>query len=285
MSIQELKNNIACPPEEITLVFDADKSLEDLENIYRQNLSMCAIIESANIEKEEFIVSLSNSAHAILPFKDCLIQSFMSMTYLNPRGEKLLSHYSQSIIGKKVSVNITHFSENEIRVTRIPSLEKAYKTILKECENPNSIFQCLVLSCSRRSAFVDMGGGIVGIVPMQELSLVRYSNVSNWITAGDTFYAMLESLDSDMHFSLSRKAYSLCEINPKIFEVGDLLTVAIGDRVPTHDGYFVELTPGIAGIMDSKRMLFEGEVTLGIIRKIIPDTHVPCGYRFRLDEA
>lgn len=286
MKIQEYDPRIVLLPEEVALTFDESLSLEDFESCFRSHTSVCGIVDDVDVENEEFIVELSNSIEAHLPFKESVYQDFIELSYETNYGEIIPSHYSESLIGRKISVYITSFTEDRIEVSRIPSLKNAYEAILEGIKDQSSIFQCYVLSCSRRSAFVDMGGGVLGLIPVKNLSCLMYTDLQYWVQAGDIFSAKIDSFDKEnMKFYLSRKAYSLSEISPDSFERGDMITVAVGQPVPSCDGYFVEITPGIAGIMDSKRVLLEGEIALGTISKIIPDDRVLCGFRFRLDDS
>lgn len=285
MVTQEYDPRIALLPEELALTFDESISLEYLESCYRSHIPVCGIVKDVDIESEEFIVSLSDSIDAYLPFKESTIQNFIELSYESLSGKITTSDYSNSLIGLKISVHITQFTPERIEISRIHSLTLAYETIMNEITNPNAIFQCYVLSTSKRSAFVDMGGGILGRIPIKELSCLRYSDIDYWVQPGESFAVKLTSIEENMQFNLSRKKYSLSEISADSFKIGDMITVAIGQSVPKGDGYFVEITPGIAGIMDSKRYLYEGEFSIAIISKIIKDDRVFCGYRFRLDDA
>ena len=284
MAIQEYDPRIVLLPEELALTFDESISLEQLESCYRTHTSVCGIVEDVDLENREFIISLSNSIEAFLPFKETTIQNFIDLFLELDSGEIIISNYSESLIGRKISVHITDFTQERIEVSRIHSLALAYETIMDSVQDAGALFQCYVLSTSRRSAFVDIGGGIFGRIPIKELSCLRYTDINYWVQPGDSFTAKLETVENNM-FTLSRKTYSLSEITADSFERGDMITVAVGQPVPQGDGYFVEITPGIAGIMDSKRILLEGEIALGIISKIIPDDRVLCGYRIRLDDA
>ena len=204
MVTQEYDPRIALLPEELALTFDESISLEYLESCYRSHIPVCGIVKDVDIESEEFIVSLSDSIDAYLPFKESTIQNFIELSYESLSGKITTSDYSNSLIGLKISVHITQFTPERIEISRIHSLTLAYETIMNEITNPNAIFQCYVLSTSKRSAFVDMGGGILGRIPIKELSCLRYSDIDYWVQPGESFAVKLTSIEENMQFNLSR---------------------------------------------------------------------------------
>ena len=288
MSVQMLSSTVACEPEAFALLkYNAMLTHADIVSMYQSSSPLCGFIKSANLEKEEFTVLLSDSVTATMPFKESRIQSHLSTVLVNSTGDKILSFYCKSLIGTYVTVHIHSISGTNFTVSRIPTLWKSFNQIITECQNPNSIYKCVVLSIATKSVFVDIGGGIVGIVPIQNLSCLRYTNLKRWIHVGDSFYAKMDASSefSKMKFTLSRKEYSIATISANTFQKNDIVSVLVGDKVPTNDGYFVELTPGICGVMDSNRVIREGSTALGVISKITPDSHLPCGYRIKLNEV
>ena len=275
----------SCTPEFFRFGYDSLATHEKIRSSFLKKETISAIIREANISRKEFKVSLSDYVEATLPFSECVVQDFIEMTYSYPGEEpdSSLSYYAKSLLGTKVSVTITSFSDASITVSRKQPLKQAYEEILKEKSNPNIVYKCMVLSLSSKAAFVDMGGGIVGLIPAVELSKVFYVNLRNWVEVGDVMWATPYNMPEDGRFVLSRKNFYAKNGEAEDFSEGDIIPVHIGNRVPGGDGYYVELTPGIAGIMDSPMRLYEGDVILALIKKKIPDAKVPCGFRFRLD--
>lgn len=275
----------SCAPEFFRFGYNSQASLEKIRSSYLKKEKIGAIIREADLSRKEFKVSLSDYVEAILPFGECVVQDFIEMTYSYPGEETAssLSHYANSLLGTKVFVTITKFSDASITVSRKAALTQAFNEILAESSNPNIVYKCVVLSFSRRAVFVDMGGGIVGLIPAIELSKVFYEDMKNWVEVGDVFWATPYNMPEDGHFVLSRKDFYARNGEAEDFSEGDIIPVYIGDKVSNSDGYFVEMTPGIAGIMDSHMQLYEGDMILAIIRRKIADSKVPCGYKFRLD--
>ena len=281
-------STVACEPEAFALLkYNAMLTHADIAKMHRFGSPLRGLIKSANLEKEEFTVLLSDSVTATMPFKESLIQSHISTVLVNSYGDKILSFYCRSLLGTYVTVHIKSISTAEIKVTRIPSLWESFSILMEECKKTNSFYKCVVLSIAPKSVFVDIGGGIVGLVPIQNLSCLRYTNLNRWIHVGDSFYAKMDARSefNKMKFTLSRKEYSIATISANTFQKNDIVSVLVGDKVPTNDGYFVELTPGICGIMDSNRVIREGSTALDVISKITPDSHLPCGYRVKLNEV
>lgn len=272
-------------PPESEVQYKPQATLEDIELSFRNQKPICGIVISADPEKEECKVALSNLITATLPFDECIVQNFIDMLFINERGEKKLGNYTQSLIGHQVMVTITKLTTDCIEVSRKPSLNQAFEEILQECKNNDATFLCTVLSYSSKAVFVDMGGGIVGLIPIGELSFVEYFNLSKWIKIGEKFYAKIENYNEDGHFTLSRKAYYSRFCVPKNYTKDSYMQVTISRPVAQNDGYFVELPGRMVGLMDSTRKYKEGDTAIAVITKTMCDPTFRCGFRIHLTEA
>lgn len=274
-----------CLPEELELSYTSTLSLKEIEFSRRHQKPLCAIVESYNLSAKCFKVRLSDEFTAILPFTDSVIQDFIAMTKDGDDGIIHAGMYTNAMTNRKIKVHVSKITSNGIYVTRKIALNDAYKKITKYISGKNTVFRCSVLSNSSKTVFVDIGGGILGAVAIADLSFVHYADINKWISQKDEFFACLVKKTEDRRFNLSRKEFYAHDGSAFSFKYGDMPVVKISQAVPKGDGYYVEITPGIAGVMDSKKVRHEGQETIGIIHKIVPDSKVPCGFKFRLYET
>ena len=255
----------------------------ELEEAKQTQKKLPAKIIDSNIDRREFIVSFGNGYTAVLPFEDSIYRGTINL--LSRNGN--LSRYSTALIGENVYVLITDIDNSGyITVSRKPLLKQAYQKIRELCENENPIFQCRAIYNTAKSAMVDMGGGILGIIPIQELSMVVYNNIENWIKTGDTFFASFYEFDQEKNmFILSRKQYY--GQHSTVPQIGEQIYVKTGKITESNPfGRFVELTPGIAGVLNKPRHFYEeGTLVKAKVSCRIEDPQILCGYRIQLIPA
>ena len=283
MDTTRFMEQLACLPDDVGDGF-TDLTISEIYQAYLKGTCIYGLVESIDIENECFNVKLGKNVYGILYFDDAYIQDTIVMTFNLATGQKVPGHYANSLVGTKVKVEVALISNDQILLTRKPLLTKALTSILDYVDHNGKIFFCRVLSFSKKSVFVDIGGGILGNIPISALSWVHYTYIERWVRKGDQFFANLVSVRPSMDFSLSRKSFYSGNDNPLDYKVRDIIPVQVAHSVPKGDGYFVEITPGIAGIMDSQKRLAEGEIKLGVIHNILKSQSSPCGYKFRLYE-
>lgn len=273
---------IILQPEGCEITKTLDMTPNIAENAWKKNYRIPAKIIGVDLNRREFTTSLGNNYVAALPFEDSVLRSSIQM--VNKKGE--LAAYSKSLIDQYVYVLISDIDKfGHISVTRKPLLSQAYQKVCEHCKNQNSIFKCRVMYCTEASAMVDIGGGIMGIIPIQELSTMIYKDITKWIYPGQTFGATLSKFERLKNmFILSRKRFY--SMNPKIPKLNETIWVQAGHRTDSNPfGLYVQIDPGIAGVLNKPRLQYsEGHYIKATVSRIIPDKNVLCGYRIQLIE-
>lgn len=280
---------VATPPKEVFHYDYRNLNRSEVFDAYIKNQPIVGIVTDIDIPSRKFLVKLGESITAVLPFQEAIIQKEVPLTYPNYTGEMSISNYSESLLNQRIPVNVLEINFDRIVVTRIPILTEAYNSFLELPLFAEMPVLCTVLSVSKKFVFVDCGNGLLGSILVNDLSVIRYTKLENWVSVGDQFYAILKDINKEnMRISLSRKDYYLNynQDIKNIYKNGEInmKVVQIAQRTPRKDGYFVELNPGIAGIMDTKRYHEEGDLTIAIVTKITADDTKPCGYKIHLDE-
>lgn len=118
-------------------------------------------------------------------------------------------------------------------------------------------------------AFVDIGCGIVALIPIDAISVSRIEHPRERFTVGMNIKAVVKSLDNG-RISLSHKELlGTWEENAERFSPGE--TVAGIIRSVESYGAFVELCPNLAGLAESKEGIKVGEQASVFIKSIIPE--------------
>jgi small subunit ribosomal protein S1 len=117
-------------------------------------------------------------------------------------------------------------------------------------------------------AFVDIGCGIVALIPIDAISVSRIEHPRERFTIGMDIKAVVRSIE-DNRISLSHKELlGTWEENASKFTPGE--TVAGIIRSVESYGAFVELAPNLAGLAESKEGVKVGEQASVYIKSIIP---------------
>ncbi len=134
---------------------------------------------------------------------------------------------------------------------------------------PGDIIDAKVTHLENFGAFVDIGCGIVALIPIDAISVSRIEHPRERFTVGMDIKAVVKSIDEG-RISLSHKELlGTWEENAEKFTPGE--TVAGIIRSVESYGAFVELCPNLAGLAESKEGIKVGEQASVFIKSIIPE--------------
>lgn len=140
------------------------------------------------------------------------------------------------------------------------------KTDLQEGQIVNGI----VKNITPYGAFVDIGGGIVGLVHIEDLSVARIKTPYERIKIGQKLNIVVKSIDRELgRINLSYKElFGSWEENANKFAVGMKTKGIIRETEKNKNGIFIELTPNLVGMAEYKEGLNYGEKIDIVIKKI-----------------
>ena len=140
------------------------------------------------------------------------------------------------------------------------------KTELKEGQVVNGI----VKNITPYGAFVDIGGGIVGLVHIEDLSVGRIKTPYERIKIGQKLNIVVKSIDREQgRINLSYKEqFGSWEENANNFQVGMKTKGIIRETEKNKNGIFIELAPNLVGMAEYKEGLNYGEKINVFIKKI-----------------
>lgn len=118
-------------------------------------------------------------------------------------------------------------------------------------------------------AFADIGCGIIALMPIDTISVSRIEHPKERFTIGMNIKAVIKSIENG-RISLSHKELlGTWQENADKFVVGE--TVAGVVRSVESYGAFVELSPNLAGLAESKEGVKVGQQASVYIKSIIPN--------------
>lgn len=140
------------------------------------------------------------------------------------------------------------------------------KTDLKVGDNIKGI----VKNITPYGAFIDIGGGVVGLAYIEDLSVARIKTPYERLKIGQNVNIVVKSINRETgKLNLSYKdTLGTWEENAKKFSVGMNTKGIIRETEKNKNGIFIELTPNLVGMAEYKEGLKYGEKVDLYIKKI-----------------
>lgn len=213
-------------------------------------------------ENYNLYVKLDNGIEGIIPRKE--VEAFnldeSGLPNVNLCAGKV-HKYVQFKIKEKEGNNYV-FSRKEVQKEVLNSV----KTDLLEGQNVNGI----VKNITPYGAFVDIGGGIVGLVHIEDLSVARIKTPYERIKIGQKLNIVVKSIDRENgRINLSYKEqFGSWEENANKFIVGMKTNGIVRETEKNKNGIFIELAPNLVGMAEYVDGLKYGERIDVVIKKI-----------------
>lgn len=129
----------------------------------------------------------------------------------------------------------------------------------------------VVVSTNDYAAFVDVGGGVTGILKAEDITDNVIKHTSDILRVGQRIQVIVKKYDRDTgRIELSYKEQlGTFEDNVKKFKEGDIVEGII--RGSIRSGVFVELAPNLVGMAEHVNGVEYGQKVLVSIKRIIPE--------------
>lgn len=179
-----------------------------------------------------------------------------------------------SKVNKPVSFVITDVKSDE---KFKPYAVLSRRAVQKRCQReyidtlqPGDVIKGKITHMEPFGCFVDIGCGIVSLLPIDAISVSRISHPRDRFFIGQNIYAVVKTIGADGKICLSHKELlGSWEENAARFSPGE--TVAGIVRSVESYGVFVELAPNLAGLAELKPGVAIGQQASVYIKNLIPE--------------
>ena len=154
-------------------------------------------------------------------------------------------------------------------LSRREAQEKAMGSL--ECLTPGTVLTCRVIRLERFGAFLDIGCGIVAMLPIEHISVSRISHPKERFREGQKILAAVYAIDRE-HRRISmthRELLGTWMENASRFAPGETVRGIV--RSVKEYGSFIELTPNLSGLTDTREDLAPGDAVSVYIKSIRPE--------------
>lgn len=184
------------------------------------------------------------------------------------RDIALISRVNKIVCFKVTELDLTDSGELEARLSR--------KAAQLECENnmisklrPGDIIDARISHMEKFGSFVDIGCGIPSLVPIDTMSVSRISHPTDRFRTGQLIRVIVKGTENGMIFLTHKELLGTWEENACRFKIGETVPGVV--RSIESYGVFVELTPNLAGLAESKEGISVGQSVSVYIKAIIPE--------------
>lgn len=182
-----------------------------------------------------------------------------------------------SRVGKPTCFTITDISVDgrgkpRLLLSRRRAQEQAMAWLLENAV-PGAVIPARVTHLASFGAFVDIGCGVISLIPLACLSVSRVSHPRDRLAPGQDVLAVVTAVDRDRRrFSLSQKELLGTWLeNAADFAPGDTVPGVV--RSVQDYGVFVELAPNLSGLAEGRTAVKPGEAVAVYIKSIRPAGH------------
>lgn len=182
-----------------------------------------------------------------------------------------------SRVGKPTCFTITDISVDgggkpRLLLSRRRAQEQAMAWLLENAV-PGAVIPARVTHLASFGAFVDIGCGVISLIPLACLSVSRVSHPRDRLAPDQDVLAVVTAVDRDRRrFSLSQKELLGTWLeNAADFATGDTVPGVV--RSVQDYGVFVELAPNLSGLAEGRTAVQPGEAVAVYIKSIRPAGH------------
>jgi len=239
---------------------------EDLNSL-RQAMTDGIILEQRAIafDKEKNLIVRLGNTKGIIPYSECSLGTANGTA----RDISIISR-----VGKPVCFIITDFVETEygetVALLSRRAVQEAYYTSTLAYLRPGDIINCRVTHIEPFGCFCDVGCGISALLPLDFISVSRIKHPSERIYNGMELRCIVRSVDPLGRLLLThRELLGTWEENAALFSAGETVYGTV--RSIESYGVFIELTPNLTGLAESRPGVRVGQHAAVFIKGMNPE--------------
>ena len=178
-----------------------------------------------------------------------------------------------SKINKFVQFKVKDASKKDIVILSRKAVGKEAMSWMKNDLKEGMKVCGIVKNIRPYGAFVEIGGGIVGLVHIEDISVARIKSPFERLKIGQKINIVVKSIDRKTNrIILSYKEmYGTWEENIQEFKEGMTVKGIAREKEKYKNGIFVELKPNLIGMAEYKENIEYGQDVNVYIKKIIPE--------------
>lgn len=180
---------------------------------------------------------------------------------------------STSKVNRYVQFKVKGIDEANHYVLSRKDVEKDAINWIKNEVQEGTVLKGIVKSIQPYGAFVEIGGGIVGLLHIEDMSVARIKSPKERLRIGQKINIMVKSIDKEQEKIILtyKELLGTWEENVKGIVEGTTVTGKAREVEKSKNGIFIELKPNLVGLAEYKEGIEYGQNVNVYIKKIIPE--------------
>ena len=211
-------------------------------------------------------VNLENNIKGIIPRAEVEAINVDEMGITKPK-------ICENKVNKFVQFNVKEFDNNNNFILSRKEVEKEAMSWMKVELKEGQIVKGIVKSIKPYGAFIEIGGGVVALLHIEDISIARIKSPLERLSIGQKIEVMIKSIDrtNERIFLTYKELLGTWEENVKGFKAGTIVAGSAKEIEKSKNGIFVELKPNLVGMAEYKEGIEYGNKVCVYIKKIIPE--------------
>ena len=136
-----------------------------------------------------------------------------------------------------------------------------------------TVLKGIVKSIQPYGAFVEIGGGVVGLLHIEDMSIARIKSPKERVRVGQKINIMIKSIDRNQEKIILtyKELLGSWEENINGIEEGTTIVGKAREVEKSKNGIFIELKPNLVGLAEYKEGIEYGQNVNVYVKKIIPE--------------
>ncbi len=245
------------------------KSSENRENIETIDAIVNSFVNKKTVEvmatrcdSMQNIVVDFGPATGVIPRSEALYSPTLRI-----KDIAIISKVGKPVVAKITSVNFSGQTP-EITLSR-RAVQKEFYDFFLENRKVGNVVIGKITHIDSFGCFVDIGCGIIALLPIDMISVSRIENPKDRFYVGQTIKAVVKNMDDGKILLSHKELLGSWEENAALYSVGETVFGVV--RTIKEYGIFVELTPNLAGLAEFRDDIEVGDCVSVYIKNIIPD--------------
>lgn len=185
-------------------------------------------------------------------------------------GKELDKTICYNKVNKFVQFKIKEIEDKDLLLLSRKDVQKEVEDSIKNNLEIGEQLTGIVNNIKPYGAFIEIGGGVVGLVHIEDLSVARIKTPYERLKIGQKVNVVVKSIDKqEGKITLSYKeTLGTWEENAKKFSVGMNVEGIVRETEKNKNGIFIELTPNLVGMIEYTEGLEYGQKVNVHIKKI-----------------
>ncbi len=183
------------------------------------------------------------------------------------------TNVSTSKINKYVQFKVKGIDEKNNYILSRKDVEQDAMSWVKEDVTEGNVLKGIVKSIQPYGAFVEIGGGVVGLLHIEDISVARIKTPKERIRIGQKINVMVKSIDKEQNRIILtyKELLGSWEDNVKDIAEGTTIVGKAREVEKSKNGIFIELKPNLVGLAEYKDGIEYGQNVNVYVKKIIPE--------------